>query len=183
VDGFEYQRTQSRRLSRQKLAEPSKSQNRCYSRNPQRALWLSVALLVGLLGPFKAYQVDPWPRTIGEFLLTLFSVMTAGFTEEFIFRGYFQQQLAILLRSEQWGLISQAILFALAHGFGQTLPGILGKFIAGCLFGWFATRRKNLLPGLIAHCGVNSLAIFLLLWFPQTNSRELGRRTMALIYE
>jgi uncharacterized protein len=121
---------------------------------------------VGLLGPFNSPQGDTEPKTISEFLLTLFSVLTAGFTEEFIFRGYFQRQATILLRSEEWGLLSQAILFALAHGFKQTLPGILDKFVAGCLFGWFAMRRKSLLPGLIAHCGVNSLATLLLFWLP-----------------
>lgn len=130
-------------------------------------LLITVALLAGLLGPFKSSQGDTGPKTINESLLALFAAVTAGFTEEFIFRGYFQRQTTIIFRSEEWGLLSQAILFALAHGSEQTLVGILDKFIAGCLFGWFAMRRKSLLPGLIAHCGVNSLATLLLFWLPK----------------
>lgn len=132
-------------------------------------LQISIALLVGLLGPFKSFQGDTGPKTVSEFFLALFAAVTAGFTEEFIFRGYFQRQITALLRSEEWGLISQATLFAIAHGFNQTLPGILDKFLAGCLLGWFAMRRNSLLPGLVAHCGVNSVATLLLFLLPQTS--------------
>lgn len=67
------------------------------------SLQISIALLVGLLGPFNSFQGDTEPKTINELLLTLFLRASAGFAEEFIFRGYFQRQMTTLFRSEKWG--------------------------------------------------------------------------------
>jgi hypothetical protein len=55
----------------------------------------------------------------------LFVALSAGLTEELIFRGYMLHQFALLARSEKTGLLVQAVLFALAHGSGQTFAGIL----------------------------------------------------------
>lgn len=123
---------------------------------------------VGLLGPFDTSNIDTASKTPVQLILSLFVALSAGLTEELIFRGYLMRQFAVLTQNEKIGLLSQAALFALAHGSGQTLTGILDKFLVGYFLGWSAIRRKSLVPGIIAHCGLNILGTLLLYLFPRT---------------
>ena len=42
-------------------------------------------------------------------------MMTAGFTEEFFFRGVLQTRLTTSLKSKVWGVVVAAVLFGLYH--------------------------------------------------------------------
>lgn len=122
---------------------------------------------VSLIGLFDTYTHTS-PNTPVQLMLSLFVALSAGLTEELIFRGYMLRQFALLARSEKTGLLVQAVLFALAHGSGQTFAGILHKFLTGYFFGWSATRRRSLGPGVIAHCGLNAFATILPFLLPAT---------------
>jgi membrane protease YdiL (CAAX protease family) len=128
-------------------------------------LMLSV-FLTSLLGRFETSTSGTSPRTPVELILSLFVAISAGITEELVFRGYLLRQFGILAQNEQIGLVGQAVLFSLAHGSGQTFAGMLDKFLAGYFLGWSAMRRNSLLPGIIAHCSLNVLALVLFL-FPR----------------
>lgn len=87
---------------------------------------------------------------------------SAGFVEEFVFRGYLQRQFGALLGSRWTGLLAQAILFGVTHGY-QGGVSILKIAIFGLIFGIVALVRRSLVPGMAAHAAVDvigGLALF-----------------------
>ena len=90
-------------------------------------------------------------HTKGELLISIFSSIVAGVAEELIFRGYLQKQFTALCRNLGAGLLIQALLFTLFHGYHQS-PGTFGQhFLFGIMTGLLAHWRKSLLPGMIGH--------------------------------
>jgi len=83
--------------------------------------------------------------------------VTAGFCEELIYRGYFQKQFSLLLRSSWIAIVLQAVIFGASHAY-QGVVGMLIVGVLGFLFGIFAHWRKSLRPGMIAHFSQDSIA-------------------------
>jgi membrane protease YdiL (CAAX protease family) len=76
--------------------------------------------------------------------------MSAGFVEEFVFRGYLQRQLTALTRSAIFGVLISAAIFSLGHLYqGVAKAMIIGVY--GAMFGTLAVMRKSLRPGMFAH--------------------------------
>jgi membrane protease YdiL (CAAX protease family) len=81
---------------------------------------------------------------------------SAGFVEEFTFRGYFQRQFGAWLGSRWLGLAAQAILFGVTHGYqGGVLIAKITLF--GLIFGVAALLRRSLVPGMVAHAGLDMI--------------------------
>jgi membrane protease YdiL (CAAX protease family) len=76
--------------------------------------------------------------------------MVAGLCEELVFRGYLQRQLAVLTRSTVAGLVLQAMVFGVSHGY-QGVKAVINITILGLLFGLVAQWRRSIVPGAIAH--------------------------------
>jgi uncharacterized protein len=90
------------------------------------------------------------PKTWPEMILWVLMALTAGFCEEVIFRGFLQRQFSALTRSIVGGIILQAIVFGLSHGYqGWKLMLLISTY--GACFGLFACWRRSLRPGMIAH--------------------------------
>ena len=49
------------------------------------------------------------------------------------------------------GIVVQAILFSIAHGYHQTVAEIAYKFTFGLVMGWVVVKRKTVLPTVVAH--------------------------------
>jgi membrane protease YdiL (CAAX protease family) len=101
------------------------------------------------------------PTSPLEVVLWIAMSITAGIAEEFIFRGYLQQQFGVLTRNAWAGLACSALIFGFAHGY-EGLPGMLLITIYGALFGVLARMRGNLRPGMMAHAwhdAVSGLAL------------------------
>jgi membrane protease YdiL (CAAX protease family) len=103
----------------------------------------------------------------------VFLLLTAGLTEEFLFRGVLQTRLTALLRSRVLGVLAAAVLFGLYHvpyaylhprwpthgdlpaaflsAMGQ---GMIGGLVLGAAF--VATRR-NLVACAVLHALINTL--------------------------
>ena len=90
------------------------------------------------------------PQNTTEALAFLLTALTAGFVEEFVFRGYLQMQLTALTGSVTIGSILQIFLFIQGHYF-QGWIRLIPVGVFGLLFTLLALWRKSLRPGMIAH--------------------------------
>jgi membrane protease YdiL (CAAX protease family) len=84
---------------------------------------------------------------VGFYLLV---ALTAALCEEFIYRGYLQQQFIAWTRFAAAGVILQSIVFGICHAY-QGAAMVLTITVYGTLFGLLALWRRNLRPGMIAH--------------------------------
>jgi hypothetical protein len=97
------------------------------------------------------------PRGALEILLWVLLSISAGFCEEFIFRGYLQKQFFAITGINGVAIAGQALVFGVAHGY-QGIKGMTSIAIYGALFGILATMRKSLRPGMIQHSMQDSFA-------------------------
>ena len=97
------------------------------------------------------------PDTRLELALWFCLSATAGFCEEFIFRGYLQLQFAALTRSMFLGVLLSAVVFGASHGY-EGAPRMLLIGIFGLMFGLLAWWRRSLRPGMIAHAWHDALS-------------------------
>jgi membrane protease YdiL (CAAX protease family) len=116
------------------------------------AAWLGIGRACDLwLGHGSARSVDSYlPRGPVEIGLWVALSLSAGFCEEIVFRGYFQRQFAALARSRPAGLVMQALLFGISHGY-QGVDAAVRITLFGLLFGALAQSRRSLRPGMAAH--------------------------------
>ncbi len=105
-----------------------------------------------LLGPNKAKSVDVLlPQSFAEIAVWTAVSLTAGFCEEAVFRGYVQKQFQALTGSSAVvGVVMQAVLFGVAHGY-QGVKNVIVITVLGGLYGLLALWRRSLRPGMIAH--------------------------------
>jgi membrane protease YdiL (CAAX protease family) len=80
--------------------------------------------------------------------------LSAGFVEEVTFRGYLQRQLGAWCRSPWLGVLLQAALFGVTHGYqGGVL--IARITMLALIFGAMALLRRSLVPGILAHAALD----------------------------
>jgi hypothetical protein len=130
-----------------------------------RAVFLDVSLALGLwivwqgfsflwvrwLGTGRAASIAPLvPHGVAEAVLWVLLSISAGISEELVFRGYLQRQLTALTGRASLALLLQAAVFGVAHGY-QGTRACLSIAIYGVLFTLLALWRKSLRPGMIAH--------------------------------
>lgn len=114
-----------------------------------------LAYALGLSGPGKAEEAKKVlsflaPQTARQAVLFGLLCLTAGFCEEFIFRGYFQRQFAAATKNVYAGIVGSAIVFGLGHGYeGAKRMFLIAVY--GLMFGLMAHFRKSLRPGMMAH--------------------------------
>lgn len=99
------------------------------------------------------------PSRLVEQLLWLLVAAVVGFSEELVYRGYLQRQLAALSGWLPFGVLAQAALFGIAHG--EQGAQVVARFAGyGLAFGSVAAWRRSLLPSVLCHVVVDSLAIW-----------------------
>jgi membrane protease YdiL (CAAX protease family) len=111
---------------------------------------LNLSKTMGEVSELKktlGFLVPQSPIEIAAFVAL---TMTAGFCEELIYRGYFQQQFRAWTNNMTIAIVAQGILFGASHGYqGWKFMALIA--IYGCLFGMLASWRKNLRAGMLAH--------------------------------
>lgn len=90
------------------------------------------------------------PRNSAEILLWIVLSLSAGFCEEFIFRGYFFRQFSSPIHRIWLGVLLSSLLFGLGHGY-EGAAGMIAITAYGALFCGLALLRNSLRPGMIAH--------------------------------
>ena len=96
------------------------------------------------------------PGTFAQVLVWLVLCCTAGFVEEFVFRGYLLQQFSSI-RGNVWiGVVASSLLFGAAHGY-EGVGAMITIAAYGALFCMLAIRRRSLRAGMIAHAWHDSI--------------------------
>jgi CAAX protease family protein len=96
-------------------------------------------------------------RTSVERWLWLPIATTIGVSEELVYRGYLQRQFTAISQSAGVGIVAQALLFGIAHG-EQGGTAVIRFAAYGAAFGGLARSRKSLLPCVLSHVAIDSLA-------------------------
>jgi membrane protease YdiL (CAAX protease family) len=97
------------------------------------------------------------PRTYAEMVMWVCLSTTAGFCEEFIFRGYLQRQFLALTGRPEAAVVFQALIFGAAHLY-QGWRGAVTITVYGALFGALAAWRKSLRPGMMQHAAQDTFS-------------------------
>ena len=119
---------------------------------PFWVLWQAAAVLMHrLLGPDSAKSIGVFlPKTAAEVVIWFAVCATAGFTEEFVFRGYLQQQLEAWTGSSTAALLLQAVGFGIGHAY-QGIRNVAVITGLGALYGLLFLWRRSTRPGMLAH--------------------------------
>jgi uncharacterized protein len=112
------------------------------------------------------------PASLSEAALWIVLSVSAGICEEFVFRGYLQQQFARATGRTWVGVLVSALLFGSAHGY-EGIAGMLMITVYGALFSVLAIKRRSLRAGMIAH-GWHDSITGILLWALKRANVPLG---------
>lgn len=97
------------------------------------------------------------PGSTAEKLAWLPVAAVVGFSEEVVYRGYLQRQFTALSGWLPFGVLVQAALFGIAHA--EQGGWAVGRFAGYALvLGTVAAWRRSLVPGILCHVVVDSLA-------------------------
>jgi len=83
--------------------------------------------------------------------LMLLTCITAGVTEELLFRGYILSRIKILFKSDVLAVIISALLFGLAHFAYGDFNRMFFPFIIGLIFGTYYVKYRNISVLIICH--------------------------------
>lgn len=125
------------------------------------ATYLGALSLVALLGHAIRFIPLPLthrtdvvramaPQSLPELALWIGVSLAAGACEEFVFRGYLQQQLTRWLRAVPLAIGLCSLLFGCLHVY-QGTAGVLQVIALGIIYGIVAAWRGNLRSAMIAH--------------------------------
>jgi membrane protease YdiL (CAAX protease family) len=124
--------------------------------NHRKDGFVFVVPMVGLNAFFLRLQ--PFPPSSADHRkadtqcpFAVLMAISAGFTEEIIFRGLFLTQICILTRHLPAPVYLQAALFSLAHGARQNLAQMLGRFLMGVILAFIGLRRESFWPAILGH--------------------------------
>lgn len=110
---------------------------------------LSLRLTTRLSSAQKTVQALA-PRSAAEMLLWILLCLSAGFCEEFVFRGYFLRQFSSPLHRIWLGVLFSSLLFGVSHGYEGAI-GMIAITVYGAMFCALALLRNSLRPGIVAH--------------------------------
>lgn len=107
--------------------------------------------LHGLLGHGSEKSVDVLlPQSALEIAAWIATSASAGFCEEFVFRGYVQRQMLALSQIAPAAVVLQGLVFGMMHAY-QGWRAVVTISVLGMMFGGLAAWRKTLRIGMVAH--------------------------------
>jgi uncharacterized protein len=93
--------------------------------------------------------------------LLVYTALTAGVTEELIFRGYLLPRLNLLLRSPFLAIISSSLIFGLAHFRYGTIMNVVGPFFIGLGLAFYYWKYRSIKIAVIFHVLWDLMATYL----------------------
>lgn len=129
------------------------------------AMWFAMlvvgAILGKLLGPSHAKGTSViFPEGLFEIVVWIAVSSTAGFVEEFAYRGYLQTQFARMGLPISFAVFAQAVIFSLGHLY-EGRNAVISIVVIGIMFGFLAAWRKSLRPGMVGHVAYDAIVPFL----------------------
>jgi membrane protease YdiL (CAAX protease family) len=91
--------------------------------------------------------------------LLVFTAITAGITEEFLFRGYIMSRLAVLINNKHLVVILSALLFALVHLGYKTYTELIFAFGIGIVLGYHYQKYRSLTTVIVVHFLIDVIAM------------------------
>lgn len=112
-----------------------------------------VSLLIKAIGyPVESEKMNQIMKIFKNNIpLIAFTCVTAGITEELLFRGYLTPRLEILLKNKYGAIILSSILFGLLHYSYGTLIQVIGPFTIGLVFALHYNKYQNIKIVIICH--------------------------------
>jgi hypothetical protein len=83
--------------------------------------------------------------------LMVFTCITAGITEELIFRGYMMSRLSLIFSNKNLPVVISAALFSYVHLGYKNLGEIIFSFLFGLIFGYHYQKFRNIKMLIIVH--------------------------------
>jgi membrane protease YdiL (CAAX protease family) len=83
--------------------------------------------------------------------LLVYTALTAGITEELIFRGYLQTRLELLTKSPYAAIFISSVIFGLAHFSYGTIRNMIGPFIIGLGLATYYWKYRNIKVTMVFH--------------------------------
>jgi membrane protease YdiL (CAAX protease family) len=132
------------------------------------ALWLPIVLIAAVVqlvlvrahingNSARDAVLKLAPQNYGQLALWIALAITAGVVEEFVFRGYLQQQCAWLLKGQWRAAALTALLFGAAHAY-QGIAGVVTLGALGAMFSVLVLWRRSLAPSIAAHAWQDAFA-------------------------
>ncbi|MEP6768833.1 MAG: type II CAAX endopeptidase family protein [Acidobacteriota bacterium] len=123
------------------------------------AVFIAVSrlLILGfrqIVGPYDSHTSFLMPHTLLEKSAWVLLSVVAGVCEELTFRTYLQRQFGAIFRSPLPGVLAQAVIFGVTHGYQGWKPMLTISFF-GILFGLLAWWRGNVRAAILAHTAVD----------------------------
>ena len=91
-------------------------------------------------------------------VLLVFGAVTAGITEELIFRGYTISRLSLLIKNKHLPILISAFLFAMIHLGYKSIKELIFAFLMGIIYGYHYQKYKNIYILIITHVLVDIIA-------------------------
>jgi hypothetical protein len=139
-----------------------------------RSLWLDIlvalllcaivflleSLMVRVLGRTGWVSLEGMRPNNGlEIAAWIVAAISAGISEETVFRGYLQQQFTAWTGHVGVGILGQAAIFGLVHEY-EGWKNMVLIFALGGILGVSARLRKGLRANMMAHAGMDILSAF-----------------------
>ncbi len=130
---------------------------------PLMALQLGLLILWTYLsgnpadGGAQAVEFESWPVLLVSLVVLWALVPFQAAAEEYVFRGWLVQAFGAWLRNPWPGITVASLLFALAHGFGET-TGFALLLYSAMWWGWLVLRTGGLEATIALHTANNVLA-------------------------
>ncbi|GAA5100939.1 hypothetical protein GCM10023210_39940 [Chryseobacterium ginsengisoli] len=86
-----------------------------------------------------------------NYLLIIFTCLTAGVVEELLMRGYVQARIERIYNNQYFGIFISAILFGILHSTYGTIGQVLVPFFIGVVFALFYKLYSNIKILIICH--------------------------------
>ncbi|SDT41295.1 Membrane protease YdiL, CAAX protease family [Mucilaginibacter mallensis] len=94
-------------------------------------------------------------------VLLVFAAITAGITEELVFRGYILSRLSLFFKNRHWPVLISAALFSFMHLGYKTVSELLFSFLIGVVMAYHYQKYRNIKVVIIVHFLVDVIAMSL----------------------